>query len=138
LILETGPTVGGKSLREHFEVINHRDAIHYVEDLAASPEPITPFHVRRFAWARPKSKRQPGFFGRFDGVINGSDHSLGLLFVIGYLLGGKNGSIHPVLGLGTAQRKLSAAFVVAAADPSSGHQSEHLGYALIPSLGIFK
>lgn len=47
LILETGLTVGGKSLREHFEVINHRDAIDYVEDLVASAEPITPFHVRQ-------------------------------------------------------------------------------------------
>jgi Fic family protein len=47
LILETGMTIGGKSLREHFEVINHRDAIDYVEDLVASGEPITPFHVRQ-------------------------------------------------------------------------------------------
>jgi Fic family protein len=45
LILETGLTVGGKSLREHFEVINHRDAIAYVEDLVASVEPVTSFHV---------------------------------------------------------------------------------------------
>ena len=34
-------------MREHFEVINHRDAIDYVEDLVASAEPITPFHVRQ-------------------------------------------------------------------------------------------
>jgi len=47
LILETGMTIGGKSLREHFEVINHRDAIHYVEDLVAKTEQITPFHVRQ-------------------------------------------------------------------------------------------
>ena len=47
LILETGLTIGGKSLREHFEVINHRDAIDYVENLVASPEPITPFQVRQ-------------------------------------------------------------------------------------------
>jgi Fic family protein len=47
LILQTGLTVGGKSLREHFEVINHRDAIGYVEGLVSSLEPITPFHVRQ-------------------------------------------------------------------------------------------
>jgi Fic family protein len=53
LILETGLTIGGRSLREHFEVINHRDAIEYVEMLVAdagassSPEPVTPFHVRQ-------------------------------------------------------------------------------------------
>jgi len=34
-------------LREHFEVINHRDAIQYVEELVQDPEPITAFHVRQ-------------------------------------------------------------------------------------------
>jgi Fic family protein len=53
LILETGLTIGGRSLREHFEAINHRDAIEYVEALVADarasppPEPVTPFHVRQ-------------------------------------------------------------------------------------------
>jgi Fic family protein len=47
LILETGLTIGGKSLREHFEVVNHRQAIEYVESLALGAEPITPFHVRQ-------------------------------------------------------------------------------------------
>jgi Fic family protein len=47
LILETGFTVGGKSLREHFEVINHRDAIEYVEDLAGQDVPLSAFHVRQ-------------------------------------------------------------------------------------------
>jgi Fic family protein len=47
LILETGLTIGGKSLREHFEVINHKEAIEYVETLAHGDEPITPFHMRQ-------------------------------------------------------------------------------------------
>ncbi len=47
LILETGLTIGGKSLREHFEVTNHKDAIEYVESLADTDEPIKPFHVRQ-------------------------------------------------------------------------------------------
>jgi Fic family protein len=47
LILETGLTIGGKSLREHFEVINHKEAIEYVEGLATGDDPITPFHVRK-------------------------------------------------------------------------------------------
>jgi Fic family protein len=34
LILEQGITIGGKSLREHFEVINHQEAIKLVESLA--------------------------------------------------------------------------------------------------------
>jgi Fic family protein len=47
LILETGLTIGGKSLREHFEVVNHKEAIEYVEGLVAGDEPVTPFHVRQ-------------------------------------------------------------------------------------------
>ena len=47
LILETGLTIGGKTLREHFEVTNHRDAILYVEQLVADREKLTPFHVRQ-------------------------------------------------------------------------------------------
>ncbi len=47
LILETGLTIGGKSLREHFEVINHKDAIEYVESLAQQETSISAFHVRQ-------------------------------------------------------------------------------------------
>jgi Fic family protein len=47
LILETGLTIGGKSLREHFEVLNHRDAIEYVESLVSEEGPVTPIEVRR-------------------------------------------------------------------------------------------
>ena len=41
---------------------------------------------------------------------------LALAFGFGYLLGGKDGSIRSVLGLGTAQRNLSAALVIATAN----------------------
>ncbi|HFQ94557.1 MAG TPA: Fic family protein, partial [Anaerolineae bacterium] len=47
LILEQGITIGGKSLREHFEVINHQEAIKLVESLAGKREPVTAFHVRQ-------------------------------------------------------------------------------------------
>jgi Fic family protein len=47
LILEQGITIGGKSLREHFEVINHQEAIKLVESLAVGDEPISAFHVRQ-------------------------------------------------------------------------------------------
>ena len=41
---------------------------------------------------------------------------LALAFVFGYLLGGKDASIRSVLGLGTAQRNMSAALVIATAN----------------------
>lgn len=36
MVLEDGLTVSGKPLREHFETVNHHDAIGYVESIAAS------------------------------------------------------------------------------------------------------
>jgi predicted Na+-dependent transporter len=41
---------------------------------------------------------------------------LAVAFVIGYLLGGEDAKIRSVLGLGTAQRNLAAALVVATAN----------------------
>ncbi len=35
MVLEEGFTIKGKSLREHFEAVNHQEAIEYVEDLVA-------------------------------------------------------------------------------------------------------
>jgi Fic family protein len=45
VVLE-GITVGGKSLREHFEAINHRDAILYVEDIVANGEALSEWQIR--------------------------------------------------------------------------------------------
>lgn len=36
MVLEDGITVGGKSLNEHLEIVNHQEAINYVESLVAS------------------------------------------------------------------------------------------------------
>lgn len=51
VVLE-GITVGGKLLREHFEAINHRDAILYVEDVVRNAEPRV-----RAVLARARAKR---------------------------------------------------------------------------------
>lgn len=45
VVLE-GITVGGKSLREHLEVINHRDAILYVEDIVRNNEPLSEWQIK--------------------------------------------------------------------------------------------
>lgn len=41
LVLEEGLTIGGKKLREHFEVINHSEAISYVQDIVSRNMNIT-------------------------------------------------------------------------------------------------
>jgi Fic family protein len=45
VVLE-GITVGGKLLREHFEAINHRDAILYVQDIIHRAEPLSEWQIR--------------------------------------------------------------------------------------------
>lgn len=45
VVLE-GITVGGKALQEHFEAINHRNAIYYVEDIIKKEEPFSEWQIR--------------------------------------------------------------------------------------------
>lgn len=45
VVLE-GITVGGKTMREHLEVINHRDAIAYVEEIVQKGEPLTEWLIK--------------------------------------------------------------------------------------------
>ncbi|MCM3761097.1 Fic family protein [Alkalihalobacillus oceani] len=45
VVLE-GITVGGKTLREHLEVLNHRDAIHFVEEIVQKAEPLSEWQIK--------------------------------------------------------------------------------------------
>ena len=45
VVLE-GITVGGKTLREHLEVINHQEAIFFVEDIVKSEEPLSEWQIK--------------------------------------------------------------------------------------------
>ncbi len=76
LILEAGLTIGGKSLREHLEVINHRDAIVYVESLISDATTVTPFHVRqihRLVLTRIDAENA-GQYRKLPVVIAGTEH----------------------------------------------------------------
>lgn len=45
VVLE-GITVGGKTMREHLEVINHRDAISYIEDIVQKGELFSEWQIK--------------------------------------------------------------------------------------------
>lgn len=45
VILE-GITVGGKTLREHLEVINHQEAISFVEEIVKDEEPLSEWQIK--------------------------------------------------------------------------------------------
>ena len=45
VVLE-GIAVGGKTLKDHFEAINHRNAVYYVEDIIRKEEPFSEWQIR--------------------------------------------------------------------------------------------
>ena len=47
VVLHQGITVGGKSMREHLEAINHKSAIDFVEALATKNEPLIENNIRQ-------------------------------------------------------------------------------------------
>ncbi len=42
-----GITIGGKLLREHFEVINHKEAILFIEELAKKDESLSEYSIKQ-------------------------------------------------------------------------------------------
>lgn len=46
LVLEKGITIGGKSLREHLEVVGHKEAIDFIEDLANTDSEISEREIK--------------------------------------------------------------------------------------------
>ncbi|KXU39370.1 cell filamentation protein Fic [Ventosimonas gracilis] len=73
VVLE-GITVGGKSLREHFEAINHRDAILYVEEIVAREEALTQWQIKNIHNLVLKGidDGQAGRYRRENVVISGA------------------------------------------------------------------
>lgn len=47
LVIEEGVTIGGKSVREHFEALNHKEAIEFIEALVAKSEPVSAHTIRQ-------------------------------------------------------------------------------------------
>ncbi|MGL5356384.1 MAG: hypothetical protein ACRDAQ_07575 [Cetobacterium sp.] len=45
VVLE-GITIGGKSLREHLEVVNHKEAILYLEDVIKNEESFSEWQIK--------------------------------------------------------------------------------------------
>lgn len=75
VVLE-GITVGGKSLREHFEVINHKEAVLYVEELIANKEPLNEHVLKQLHYLILKNirDRDAGKYRDVNVFITGSKH----------------------------------------------------------------
>lgn len=71
-----GITVGGKSLREHFEAINHREAILYVEQLVQQQEQLSEWQIRQLHGLILKNIDQDnaGQYRKVNVLISGASH----------------------------------------------------------------
>ena len=71
-----GITVGGKSLREHFEAINHKDAILFVESLAQSSDSLSEHNIKQIHSTLLKNidDENRGVYRKTNVIISGAQH----------------------------------------------------------------
>ncbi|MDA8133511.1 MAG: Fic family protein [Desulfobacteraceae bacterium] len=71
-----GITIGGKTMREHFEAINHREAIFFVEDLVRKNEPLSEWQIKSIHQLILKNidDKNAGVYRKTNVIISGADH----------------------------------------------------------------
>jgi len=75
VVLE-GITIGGKSLREHFEVINHKEAIDYVEAIVLDLDGLSELQIKSIHHLVLKNidSKNAGIYRQENVVIAGAEH----------------------------------------------------------------
>ena len=80
MVLSHGITVGGKTLEEHLEVIGHRDAMEYMENLAQEKTPLSEWEIKNLhsLILRPidqnTGQHEAGQYRSLDVRAAGTDH----------------------------------------------------------------
>ena len=71
-----GITIGGKSLREHFEAINHKEAIEFVESLVAKDEMLSEYTIKSLHSLILKNidDKNAGSYRNINVLISGATH----------------------------------------------------------------
>ncbi len=71
-----GITIGGKTMREHFEAINHRNAIFFVEDLVNKNEQLSEWQIKSIHQLILKNidDKNAGVYRKTNVIIAGADH----------------------------------------------------------------
>jgi Fic family protein len=74
IVLESGMTVGGKPLKDHLEVIDHKEAILYLEQLAQKEEKLSEINIKHIH-AIVLGRIRPTDAGRYRSVpVTVGDH----------------------------------------------------------------
>lgn len=76
VVLE-GITIGGKTMREHLEVINHRDAILFVENIVSNKEGLTQWNIKNIHALILKEidRENAGKYRNVNVLISGANHN---------------------------------------------------------------
>lgn len=87
VVLE-GITIGGKSLTEHLEAINHREAIYFIEELIANQVPLSEWNIKNMHALILKEidHRNAGKYRNENVVISGAKHIPPKFYEIGDLM----------------------------------------------------
>lgn len=76
LVIEKGLTIGGKSLNEHLEAVNHQHAIEYIKDLAKQNETISERDLLQIHYLilQGINNDQAGKYRNLQVLISGAKH----------------------------------------------------------------
>lgn len=115
LVAVEGLTIGGKSLNEHLEAVNHQDAISFVRDLATNKEPISKrvlMEIHRLVLKEIDSDNA-GIYRRVPVRITGSQHEPPQPFLLEKLMEDffrfysyQHRKIHPIILAAEAHERL--------------------------------
>ncbi|SNY47372.1 Fic/DOC family protein [Orenia metallireducens] len=76
VVLEDGITIGGKTVREHLEAINHKEAINYLEYIIKTDEELSERQIKQLHYLILKSidTENAGRYRNRNVLIQGAEH----------------------------------------------------------------
>jgi Fic family protein/DNA-binding Xre family transcriptional regulator len=77
MVINEGVTIGGKSMREHLEVVNHKEAIELIQDFVKNKVRFNAFYLKQIHHLVLKGidKENAGVYRKVPVRISGSEHT---------------------------------------------------------------
>ncbi len=115
LVINKGLTIGGKSMQEHLEAINHYEAIHYIRDLVKNKIQLTEKVIKEIhaIILRGIDRDNAGKYRNIPVAISGSKFTPPQPYIVpklmeeyGFWLGSEATALHPVMYAAEAHERL--------------------------------